>query len=60
MIGLAFACGIVTLIVCAVLAVGHWPWLYCAVHGHDPKCSIEHCGVIKFTCETCKREVSPD
>jgi hypothetical protein len=33
--------------------------LYCALHGHDPKCSIEDCGVIKFTCTHCKREVGP-
>lgn len=33
--------------------------LYCAIHGHDPKCSIEDCGVIKFTCTHCHREVGP-
>lgn len=33
--------------------------LYCALHGHDPKCSIEDCGVIKWHCERCDKEVGP-
>lgn len=32
---------------------------YCALHGHEPKCSIENCGVIRWTCQHCKQEVGP-
>jgi hypothetical protein len=56
MIGLAFAIGIVTLLIVAVLAIGHWPRAHCALHGHEPVCSIQDCGVIKFHCAHCKRE----
>lgn len=41
-------------------AMKRYPRLYCAFNGHVPRCSIENCGVIKFTCDTCHREVQPE
>lgn len=43
-----------------VIAIKRYPRLYCALNGHEPRCSIENCGVIKFTCDTCHREVQPE
>lgn len=43
----------------AAIAMKRYPRLYCALHGHVPRCSIENCGVIKFTCDTCHQEVNP-
>jgi hypothetical protein len=37
-------------------AMNRYPRLYCAVHGHEPRCTIENCGVMKFYCENCKQE----
>lgn len=34
-----------------------YPRLYCALHGHVPRCSIENCGVMKWHCDHCNREV---
>jgi hypothetical protein len=40
-------------------AIDRYPRLYCALHGHNPRCSVEECGVMKFTCETCGKECRP-
>lgn len=41
----------------AARAMKRYPRLYCALHGHDAHCSIEQCGVFKWTCHHCNREV---
>lgn len=39
------------------IAMERYPRLYCALHGHDAKCSVEQCGVFRWTCRNCHREV---
>lgn len=56
---LYIAIGTLVAIGLVVLATRRYPRLYCALNGHLPRCSIEDCGVMKFTCDTCHREVDP-
>lgn len=39
------------------IAIERYPRLYCALHGHNPRCSIEDCGVMKWHCTNCNSEV---
>lgn len=40
------------------IAMERYPRLYCALHGHVPRCSIENCGVMKWHCDTCGSETA--
>lgn len=39
-------------------AMHRYPRLYCALHGHSPRCSIEDYGVMKWHCEHCHTETA--